>query len=119
MKARRKNSNDEWREVKYIQLEDSDILFKQEYLEFDNIERTYEQIADDAHWQDVRERAAIAAMQGTITILSSSDRYAFREIVIEGFRGDEKTYPNEIAEFAVACANALIKQLKEHNNEKN
>ena len=67
---------------------------------------------ENEHWQDIRERAAIAAMQGTITILSSSDRGAFRDIVTEGFRGDKKTYPNEIAEFAVACANSLIKELK-------
>jgi hypothetical protein len=64
------------------------------------------------YWQDVRERAAIVAMQGTISILGSSDRTAFRDIVVEGFRGDKKTYPNEIAEFAVACADALIDKLK-------
>lgn len=63
-------------------------------------------------WQNVRERAAIAAMQGTMSILGSSDRMAFRDIVVEGFRGDKKTYPNEIAEFAVACADALIEELK-------
>ena len=66
---------------------------------------------NDEHWQDVRERAAIAAMQGTITILSSSDRYAFKDIVVEGYKGKEKTYPKEIAQFAVACADALIEEL--------
>lgn len=70
---------------------------------------------EDEHWQDVRERAAIAAMQGTITILSSSDRYAFREVVVEGYSGKEKTYPKEIAEFAVACANAVVEELKRNN----
>ena len=63
-------------------------------------------------WHSVRIQAAIAAMQGTITILSSSDRYAFTEIVVEGYKGKEKTYPKEIAQFAVACANALIEELK-------
>lgn len=67
---------------------------------------------EDEHWQDIRERAAIAAMQGTITILGSSDRYAFREVVVEGFRGTKRTFPNEIAEFACACADALIEKLK-------
>lgn len=43
----------------------------------------------------LRNQAAIAAMQGTITILSSSNRI-----------------PKEIAEFAVACADALIEELK-------
>lgn len=60
----------------------------------------------------LRNQAAIAAMQGTITILSSSDRYAFNDIVVEGYSGKEKTYPKEIAEFAVACADALIEELK-------
>ena len=64
------------------------------------------------NWVEVRNKAAIAAMQGTITILSNSDRYAFSEIVVDGFGGHDKTYPNEIAEFAIACADELIKQLK-------
>lgn len=66
----------------------------------------------DEHWQDVRERAAIAAMQGTITILGSSDRSAFTKVVAEGYRGKEKTYPKEIAEFAIACADSFIEGLK-------
>ena len=77
------------------------------YWDFEPIET-----ANNDHWQDVRERAAIAAMQGTITILSSSDRYAFKDIVVEGYKGKEKTYPKEIAQFAVACADALIEELK-------
>jgi hypothetical protein len=77
------------------------------YWDFEPIETT-----TNEHWQDVRERAAIAAMQGAITILGSSDRGAFRDIVAEGFRGDKKTYPNEIAEFAVACAKSLVEELK-------
>ncbi len=102
MKARRKNSNDEWKEVKYIQLEDSDILFKRDYLEFDNI--TPEQIADEAHWQDVRERAAMAALQGILanpTIIDAADDHRLTAV-----------------EDAVGFADELVKQLKEHN-EKN
>lgn len=34
------------------------------------------------------------------------------KLVVEGFRGDKKTYPNEIAEFAIACADELVKELK-------
>lgn len=71
-----------------------------------------EDTTNNKHWQDLRERAAIAAMQGTITILGSSDRTAYREVVVEGFRGKLKTFPNEIAEFAVACADSLIEELK-------
>lgn len=83
------------------------------YWDFEPIYWDFEpmETATNEHWQDVRERAAIAAMQGTITILSSSDRTAFRDIVVDGFRGDKHTYPHEIADFAVACADALIEEL--------
>lgn len=67
---------------------------------------------ENEHWQDVRERAAIAAMQGTITLLGSSDKTAYRDIIVEGFRGTKRTFPNEIAEFAVSCADALIEKLR-------
>lgn len=77
----------------------------------EDIELIQEQ-TEDEHWRDLRERAAIAAMQGTMSILGSSDRTAFRDIVVDGFIGDKHTYPCEIAEFAVACADALIKKLK-------
>ena len=113
MKARKKGSNGEWKEITYVQL-DTDILYKEEYIEFqqDTLPtelKTNEQVDEEAHWQDVRERAAIAAMQGTITIL---DRNAFNDIIVAEYRGKEKTYPNEIAEFAIACADALVKKLK-------
>lgn len=124
MKARRKGTNCPFKTVEKIQLKDSDILYDANVMEVeqdvitthDTLStdlKTFDQIDEGKHWQDLRERAAIAAMQGTITILSSSDRYAFRDIVVEGFSGDKKTYPNEIAEFAVACADALVEHLKE------
>ncbi len=115
MKARKKNSNDKWAEIKYVQLDNSDILYKSENLEFDAINaepETISQITNEPHWQEVRERAAIAAMQGTITILGSSDRYAFKDIVVQRYKGKQRTYPNEIAQFAVDCADALIEELK-------
>lgn len=101
MKARRKDSNDEWQEVAYVQLEKSDILYKQEYLEFDTLStelKTNSQIADEAHWQDVRERAAIAAMQGILANANLVDmQYEYRITV-------EKA--------AVGYADELVKQLK-------
>ena len=124
MKARLKGSNDEFKEVislkrNLVELSDAHV-YHIHRLEFEpdrwqepcklNPEKDLSNPID--HWQDVRERAAIAAMQGTITILSNSDRYAFSEIVVEGYRGKEKTYPKEIAEFAVACADALVEKLK-------
>ena len=86
--------------IEYVQLEDSSILYKEKYMEFqhDTLStelRTYEQIEEDKHWQDVRERAAIAAMQGHMDFFGSID------------------YNSEsIAKFAVEQANALVEQLK-------
>ena len=51
---------------------------------------------EDEYWRDVRERAAIAAMQGVMAFFGSID-----------YNKDT------IAELAVAQADALIKQLKE------
>ena len=108
MKARRKGTNNPFKTVERIQLEDNDILYNVNVMEFEqDVITTHDtlsteliklsnQINEEKHWQEVRERAAIAAMQGTITILGSSDRYAFRDV----------------AEFAVAYADALIEQLK-------
>lgn len=94
--------------VKYIDsqgVEHSESNHLNYYWDFEPIET-----ATDKHWQDIRECAAIAAMQGTITILGSN---AFPDVVVEGYKGKEKTYPKEIAQFAVACANALVEELKE------
>jgi hypothetical protein len=100
MKARKKNSNDEWKDVIYVQLEDSDILYKERYLEFqhDNLStelKTYDQVEEEKHWQEVRESAAIAAMQGVMNFFGSLD------------------YNREtIAKLAVEQADALVKLLK-------
>ena len=102
MKARKKGSNYEWENVAYVQLEGSDILFKEQYLEFqhDNLStelKTYDQVKEEKHWQDVRERAAIAAMQG---LLSNADN----KFVLNSL----KVMPKN----AVIIADALVKQLK-------
>lgn len=78
MKARKKDSNDEWKDVQYVQLRDSYVIQPAEYMEFrDTLStelKTYAQITSETqtqdHWQDVRERAAIAAMQGLINAFS-------------------------------------------------
>lgn len=106
MKARRSDTNDQWKEIKYVQLEDSDILYKSEVMEFDvplSESEVYEQWGHGSHfqdyWQDVRERAAIAAMQG---ILCAP--------IVEGI--DPNPSKEHIAELAVAQADALIEELK-------
>ena len=105
MKARRKGTNEPFQKVASV------CLCSGGYILIKDVEFEQEQEPTSDHWQDIRERAAIAAMQGTITILSNSDRYAFSEIVVDGYVG-KKTYPKEIAEFAVACADALVEKLK-------
>lgn len=109
MKARKRNTNDEWKELDFVQLKDSYVLIQADQMEFDIPSNTEN---EESHWQDVRERAAIAAMQGTITILGSGDGSAYNAVVVEGYTGKEKTYPKEIAQFAVACADAIIEELK-------
>lgn len=101
MKARRSDTNDQWKEIKYVQLEDSDILYKAEVMEFNvplSESELYEQRGLDSHlqdyWQDVRERAAIAAMQ---SIMGFSIHYS----------------KDTIAKLAVEQADALIEELKE------
>ena len=100
MKAREKGSNDEWKDVAYVQLEGSDILYKERYLEFQHDEsptelKTNDQVEEDKHWQDIRERAAIAAIQGAMNLFGILD------------------YNKEdIAKLAVEQADELVKQLK-------
>lgn len=97
MKARKKNSNDDWQEVDYIQLRNSYVISPVDTREFDTLTtevKTNKQISEEAHWQDVRERAAIAAMQG---ILSNIGTY--------------EDYP--VIEESIKYANALVKQLKQ------
>ena len=102
MKARKNGSNEEWKEIKYVQLEDSDILYKEEYIEFqhDTLStelKTYEQIGEEAHWQDVRERAAIAALQGMLADTNMKESFcSFAQTSLD----------------AVGYADALVKQLK-------
>ena len=104
MKARKKNSNDEWKNVAYVQLEGSPIFFKEQYLEFqaDTLStelKTYEQVNEEKHWQDVRERAAIAVLNGIL----SNPNYKFKV---------SESSPNIVSENAVIIADALVKQLK-------
>lgn len=56
---------------------------------------------NDAHWQGVRERAAIAAMQGAISNQKIVLALANNTII------------NNIATFAICLADALVEKLKE------
>ena len=91
MKARKRNSNDDWKEVEYVQLKNSYVITKADQMEFD-IPHEKEQTKDD--WQDVRERAAIAAMQGLLT--NTCRVGSFKDYIVG----------------AVVCADTLIEELK-------
>lgn len=87
MKARLNGTNDAFVEIAQISFANNpSVIYDASIVEF---EQQQEPTTD--HWQDVRERAAIAAMQGATTIVST---------------------PNQFSQFAVACADALIKELK-------
>lgn len=91
MKARKRNTNDEWKELDFVQLKDSYVLIQADQMEFDIPSNTEN---EKSHWQDVRERAAIAAMQGVMNFFGSID------------------YNKEtIAKLAVEQADALIERL--------
>ena len=86
MKARRKGTNEPFQKVA--------CLCSEGYILIKDVEFEQEPNIID-HWQDLRERAAIAAMQGVMNFFGSLD------------------YDREIiAELAVKQADALIKKLK-------
>lgn len=61
-------------------------------------------------WADFRREVAKVAMQGILA--SGADGWSLT--LAEGYKPEEKhSYPIGIARFAIACADELIKQLKE------
>lgn len=62
MKARKRNSNDDWQEVEYVQLKDSYVITKADQMEFEN----ENSVSTSTDWEQVRINAAIAAMQGLL-----------------------------------------------------
>lgn len=109
MKARRKGTNDDWQDVQLVALSGQDwTLINADCIEFqhDTLStelKTYDQMGLESqsqdHWQDVRERAAIAAMQGLCANpnLISTDTF--------------ETHYNISVRRALEFADALVKQL--------
>lgn len=95
----------------YISDDCSGIYYSQSELEF--IQKT----KDDTDWNQVRIRAAIAAMQG---ILSNEEEvgYACSEATYK--ENEKHTIPKAVVRFAIACADALVAELKKKggNDEK-
>ena len=65
-----------------------------------------QEVTKDEHWQDVRERAAIAAMQSILT----SD--VFRDAKIDAARNIGELPEEEIAATSIRFADELVKQLR-------
>lgn len=100
MKARKKGT-DKWEEVKSVSFKDRWISVNISDLEFEQemTNKSPVKLLEYAHLQEVRERAAIAAIQG---ILSSP--------VIDSVNPNPSK--KEIVEYSLALADELIKQLK-------
>ena len=95
MKARIKKTGEivNISEYAYITLEQCDSWGNPIEMKPEDVELIQEQ-TEDEHWQDVRERAAIAAMQGVMNCSIDYNR-------------------ETIARLAVEQADALINELKE------
>lgn len=109
MKARKRNSNDDWQEVDYVQLKDSYVIIKADQMEFEQ-ETTggtkyLPNYAYD-HWKDVRERAAIGAMQGLISGTRTINA------LTESAKEDNITFYEQAAIQSVKLADELVKRLK-------
>ena len=96
MKARKRNSNDDWQEVDYVQLKDSYVITKADQMEFDTPSNNIR--TENDHWKDVKERAAVAAMQGLL-----ANPQLFYD------NGEEKI---TIEAMAMSQADELIRRLK-------
>ena len=104
MRARRKGTNTPYTHVEKVQLQDSDILYHSDVIEFNTQPddfQTKEEILDGTYWNKVRNTAAIAAMQG---ILSHED-------YVTDHRTREYSRKQQI-EAAVNYANLLVEELK-------
>lgn len=102
MKARIKKTGEIVNLASYatITLDEHDSWGNPIELKPEEVELIQEQ-TEDEHWQDVRERAAIAAMQGVMNFFGSID-----------YNKDT------IAKLAIEQADALIEELKRYNYDK-
>ena len=98
MKARIKKTGEVVNLASYakIALDEHDSWGNPIELKPEEVELIQEQTKDE-HWQDVRERAAIAAM-GQLIGMGRDDGYKYS--------------PLEVANYAVMYADALVEQLK-------
>lgn len=108
MKARQKNSNDEWKDIADVRLIDNCYLISADQMEFqpDNLSTEIKTYDEEKYWENVRIQAAISAMQAII----NSD--ALRNAKIEAAMNVDGSPYEMIALSATLFANSLVKQLK-------
>lgn len=115
MIAKRKGTENPFRRVEKVQLEGMDILYSADVMEFEHDGlstelKTYNQMEEGKHWQEIREMAAIAAMPMCHAVATN--------VLMRGGSLTEKTLTEQVAKNAVEYADALINQLKQKTNEK-
>lgn len=103
LKARKRGSDKPFEEVSVVQLKDGYVLYSVEDMEFEHDTlsteiKTYSQISEEQHWQSVRERAAIAAMQG---LLSNP------ALIDAGY-----DYRVSVEQLAIGYADTIVERLK-------
>ena len=95
LKARRKETNKPFEEVEWVQLKNSYVLNKVEDMEFESESTTINNgIDEEQHWQYVKEKAAIAAMQGLLAY--------------SGMKKD----PEDFTKAAIWIADTFVEELK-------
>lgn len=90
MKARVKGTDEPFRDIETVEIKGVCGIYFAKDVEFE---------PTPDHWQDLRERAAIAAMQGVLS-----------EPLIEGVNPNPSV--EEVTDLAVKLADALVKILK-------
>lgn len=97
MKARRKGTNESFQKVASV------CLCSGGYILIKDVEFEQEPNTQD-HWQDVRERAAIAALPECIRVV--------QDVLFRGGSIEETTISEQVAKMATQYADALVNRLK-------
>ena len=98
MKARRKGTNEPFQKVASV------CLCSGGYILIKDVEFEQEQEPTSDHWQDVRERAAIAVLPQCVKIV--------QDVLWRGGSLTEETITKQAAVNAVEYADALVAKLK-------
>lgn len=96
MKARRKGTNEPFQKIASV------CLCSGGYILIKDVE--FEQEPTSDHWQEVRERAAIAVLPQCLKII--------QDVLLRGGSLTEETIAKQVAVNAIEYADALVEKLK-------